>query len=175
MSGPTVGLSDGRLTDGQTVAKRAARSSRSSRSGRPSRKSFADGNLGGSKEGMSQTCSAVSPRALIFSRVGSALGARPETFYGLSGFGDLVATCHGAWSRNREFGQRIGEGRSAAELIAHRKTVVEGYRTTESFHGLCVERKIDAPILREMHAILFEGKAPALALHTLMLRGLKRE
>jgi glycerol-3-phosphate dehydrogenase (NAD(P)+) len=108
-------------------------------------------------------------------RVGSALGARPETFYGLSGFGDLVATCHGAWSRNREFGQRIGEGRSAAELIAHRKTVVEGYRTTESFHGLCVERKIDAPILREMHAILFEGKAPALALHTLMLRGLKRE
>ena len=88
-------------------------------------------------------------------RVGSALGARPETFYGLSGFGDLVATCHGAWSRNREFGQRIGEGRSAAELIAHRKTVVEGYRTTESFHGLCVERKIDAPILREMHAILF--------------------
>lgn len=108
-------------------------------------------------------------------RVGSALGARPETFYGLSGFGDLVATCHGAWSRNREFGQRIGEGRSAAELIADRKTVVEGYRTTESFHGLCVERKIDAPILREMHAILFEGKAPALALHTLMLRGLKRE
>ena len=108
-------------------------------------------------------------------RVGAALGARPETFYGLSGFGDLVATCHGAWSRNREFGQRIGEGRSAAELIAHRKTVVEGYRTTESFHGLCVERKIDAPILREMHAILFEGKAPALALHTLMLRGLKRE
>lgn len=108
-------------------------------------------------------------------RVGAALGARPETFYGLSGFGDLVATCHGAWSRNREFGQRIGEGRSAAELIAHRKTVVEGYRTTESFHGLCVERKIDAPILREMHAIMFEGKAPALALHTLMLRGLKRE
>ena len=108
-------------------------------------------------------------------RVGAALGARPETFYGLSGFGDLVATCHGAWSRNREFGQRIGEGRSAAELIAHRKTVVEGYRTTESFHGLCAERKIDAPILREMHAILFEGKAPALALHTLMLRGLKRE
>ena len=106
---------------------------------------------------------------------GMVLGARAETFYGLSGFGDLVATCHGEWSRNREFGQRIGEGRSAAELIAHRKTVVEGYRTTESFHGLCLARKIDAPILREMHAILFEGKAPALALSTLMTRGLKRE
>ena len=108
-------------------------------------------------------------------RVGVSLGARAETFYGLSGFGDLVATCHGEWSRNREFGQRIGEGRSAAELVAHRKTVVEGYRTTESFHGLCVERKIEAPILRETHAILFEGKAPALALSALMARGLKRE
>jgi glycerol-3-phosphate dehydrogenase (NAD(P)+) len=108
-------------------------------------------------------------------RVGVSLGARAETFYGLSGFGDLVATCHGEWSRNREFGQRIGEGRSAADLIAHRKTVVEGYRTTESFHGLCTERKIEAPILREMHAILFVGKAPALALSALMARGLKRE
>ena len=108
-------------------------------------------------------------------RVGTALGARPETFYGLSGFGDLVATCHGGWSRNRQFGQQLGEGRTAAELIAHRKTVVEGYLTTESFHGLCVERKIDAPILREMHAILFEGKSPDVALNALMTRGLKRE
>lgn len=108
-------------------------------------------------------------------RVGAALGAKPETFYGLSGFGDLVATCHGAWSRNRQFGFQIGEGRAVAELMAHRKTVVEGYKTTQSFHGLCVEKQLDAPILREMHAILFEGKAPAKALHALMTRGLKRE
>jgi glycerol-3-phosphate dehydrogenase (NAD(P)+) len=108
-------------------------------------------------------------------RVGVALGARAETFYGLSGFGDLVATCHGAWSRNRQFGYQIGEGRTVAELMAHRKTVVEGYKTTESFHGLCLERKIDAPILREMHAILYEGKAPASAIKALMTRGLKRE
>lgn len=108
-------------------------------------------------------------------RVGAALGARPETFYGLSGFGDLIATCHGTWSRNRQFGFQIGEGRAVAELMAHRKTVVEGYKTTESFHGLCVEKKIEAPILREMHAILFEGKVPASAIKALMTRGLKRE
>jgi glycerol-3-phosphate dehydrogenase (NAD(P)+) len=108
-------------------------------------------------------------------RVGVALGARPETFYGLSGFGDLVATCHGAWSRNRDFGFQIGEGRAVAELMAHRKTVVEGYKTTESFHGLCIEKQLDAPILREMHAILFEGKVPASAIKALMTRGLKRE
>lgn len=122
------------------------------------------------------TKAALLTRALAeMVRVGGSLGARPETFYGLSGFGDLVATCHGAWSRNREFGQQIGEGRSAAELIAHRKTVVEGYKTTESFAGLCTEKAIDAPILREVHAILFEGKQPAAALAALMNRGLKRE
>ena len=108
-------------------------------------------------------------------RVGVALGARTETFYGLSGFGDLVATCYGDWSRNREFGQQLGEGLCAAELIAHRKTVVEGYKTAESFAGLCKAKNIDAPILREVRAILFEGKQPAAALSALMTRGLKRE
>jgi len=108
-------------------------------------------------------------------RVGSALGARPETFYGLSGFGDLVATCRGGWSRNREFGQRIGEGARVADLLLHRKTVVEGYQTTESFAGLCAGQGIDAPILREIHAILFQGRRPAEALAALMARGLKQE
>lgn len=108
-------------------------------------------------------------------RVGTALGARAETFYGLSGFGDLVATCHGEWSRNREFGQRIGEGAVAADLIAQRKTVVEGYKTTQAFASLCADRGIEAPILGEMQAILFEGKAPAAALAALMTRGLKSE
>jgi glycerol-3-phosphate dehydrogenase (NAD(P)+) len=108
-------------------------------------------------------------------RVGAALGAQPETFYGLGGFGDLVATCYGGWSRNREFGQRIGEGVPVADLLAGRRTVVEGHRTADSFAGLCAERGIDAPILREVRAILFEGKRPDAALAALMTRGLKRE
>ena len=108
-------------------------------------------------------------------RVGVALGAKSETFYGLSGFGDLVATCHGGWSRNRDFGQHIGAGSSVAQLLAHRKTVVEGYATTESFAGLCEQKKIDAPILNEMHAILFKERKPIDALSVLMLRGLKGE
>jgi len=108
-------------------------------------------------------------------RVGLALGARAETFYGLSGFGDLVATCHGGWSRNREFGQRVGEGRSVTELLAGRKTVVEGYKTTDSFAELCAVRGIDAPILRETRAMLFEGKPASQALSSLMSRELKQE
>lgn len=122
------------------------------------------------------TKAALLTRALAeMVRVGTALGARPETFYGLSGFGDLVATCHGSWSRNREFGQRLGEGATAEELVAHRRTVVEGYKTAQSFHGLCVERRIDAPILAEVYGILFGGRKPAQALSALMTRGLKRE
>lgn len=108
-------------------------------------------------------------------RVGTALGARAETFYGLSGFGDLVATCHGGWSRNREFGEQIGGGRSVAEALTGRKSVVEGYKTTRAFWELCSEKNIDAPILQETHAILFSGKAPAAALSSLMMRGLKCE
>ena len=108
-------------------------------------------------------------------RVGTGLGAKPDTFYGLSGFGDLVATCYGNWSRNREFGQRIGEGKTVAELIAHRKTVVEGYKTTEAFTSLCRARGLDAPIMREIQAILAEGKRPAAALRDLMTRELKNE
>lgn len=108
-------------------------------------------------------------------RVGVALGARPDTFYGLSGFGDLVATSHGTWSRNREFGEHIGAGRSVTDLLAGRKTVVEGHRSTEALHGLCQERGITAPILAEVYAILYQGKKPADALHALMTRELKRE
>jgi len=122
------------------------------------------------------TKAALLTRALAeMVRVGVALGARPETFYGLSGFGDLVATSYGGWSRNREFGQQIGEGREVADLVAHRRTVVEGYKTTEAFASLCIARKIEAPILREMYAILSEGKKPADALASLMARELKRE
>jgi glycerol-3-phosphate dehydrogenase (NAD(P)+) len=108
-------------------------------------------------------------------RVGVALGARPDTFYGLSGFGDLVATSHGTWSRNREFGEMIGAGKSVTELLAGRKTVVEGHRSTEALYGLCQERGITAPILAEVYAILYQGKKPADALHALMTRELKRE
>jgi glycerol-3-phosphate dehydrogenase (NAD(P)+) len=108
-------------------------------------------------------------------RVGAALGARRETFYGLSGIGDLVATCNGAWSRNREFGHAIGGGRPISDLLSGRRTVVEGYETTRSLAGLCSEKGIDAPILAETNAILFAGRRPADAITALMTRELKRE
>lgn len=108
-------------------------------------------------------------------RVGQALGAKPETFYGLSGFGDLVATCHGDWSRNRTFGETIAKGRTAAEIIAQQKTAVEGYRTAKAFHQECESQSIEAPILEQVYRICYESKPPLQALGDLMSRDLKKE
>ncbi|TVR47647.1 MAG: NAD(P)-dependent glycerol-3-phosphate dehydrogenase [Puniceicoccaceae bacterium] len=108
-------------------------------------------------------------------RLGEALGASPDTFHGLSGVGDLVATCYGDWSRNHGFGQRIGAGEPVKNLIEGRKTVVEGYRTTLAFHRLCRQRDLAAPVLEQVHAILYEDRSPREALAELMNRRLREE
>ncbi|MDQ8186568.1 NAD(P)H-dependent glycerol-3-phosphate dehydrogenase [Pelagicoccus sp. SDUM812002] len=108
-------------------------------------------------------------------RVGQALGANLETFYGLSGFGDLVATCHGEWSRNRTFGEMIARGRTAADIIAQQRTAVEGYRTAKAFHNECQSKGIEAPILEQVYKICYESKPPLQALSDLMSRDLKKE
>ncbi len=108
-------------------------------------------------------------------RLGSALGGRTESFYGLSGFGDLVATSTGDWSRNRTFGIDIGKGAAVDRLLRDRRTVVEGYKATDTFHRICLEKGIDTPILAETHGILHGGKPPAAALTNLMTRDLRAE
>ena len=107
--------------------------------------------------------------------MGKAYGAKPETFYGLSGFGDLIATCHGEWSRNRTFGETIAKGGSASEIIARQKTAVEGYRTAKAFHLQSKSRGLEAPILEQVYRILYDDKSPKAALGDLMSRDLKRE
>ena len=109
-------------------------------------------------------------------KIGKLLGGEVETFYGLSGFGDLVATCFGAWSRNRTFGQKIAEGMSPEAIIKSQKTVVEGYGSVENFHHLLKKHSgLKAPILEELYAILFEGKDAKEARQALMMRDLKAE
>lgn len=107
-------------------------------------------------------------------RLGRACGGRAETFYGLSGFGDLFLTCNGRESRNRTFGEAIARGRTPEEMLADGRTV-EGYHTTRIFRALCREREIDAPILAEIHAVLFEGKPVRDAMDALMRRDQKVE
>jgi len=108
-------------------------------------------------------------------RLGTALGGQRETFFGLSGLGDLILTCHGPWSRNRTFGQKITEGESIASLIEEKNMTVEGYRTAACLRQLCREKGLEAPILEEVHAVLYEKKTPREAIQSLMSRELKAE
>jgi glycerol-3-phosphate dehydrogenase (NAD(P)+) len=87
-------------------------------------------------------------------RFGLALGARPETLTGLSGLGDLVLTCSSTSSRNYSLGLGIGEGRSATELLADRKTIAEGAFTAPVLARLAHEKGIDMPIVSAVDALI---------------------
>ena len=108
-------------------------------------------------------------------RLGIRLGARPATFAGLTGIGDLVLTCTGALSRNRAVGLEIGRGRTLGEVLASRETVAEGVITTESAMGLAAREGVDMPIVTAVHRILFERQPARWALVELMTRGLRSE
>lgn len=108
-------------------------------------------------------------------RLGVKLGGQKETYSGLSGFGDLVATCSGKWSRNRTFGQRIGEGETPTVIVESQKSVVEGYPATKCLQQICAEKKVDAPILGTIYAILYSDLDPLAAMRQLMTRDLKAE
>lgn len=106
-------------------------------------------------------------------KLGTALGGRAETFYGLSGFGDLITTCTGPVSRNRGFGVELSRGKTSAELLTGRRSVVEGYWATERFHKLCADKGLEAPILSQLYRVLYENKPAKQAIAELMLRDLK--
>lgn len=109
-------------------------------------------------------------------RFGVSLGGKAETFYGLSGFGDLVATSTGEWSRNRSFGEAVvASGEPIEKLLLHRKTVVEGYGTTGGFHRLLKNDVAKAPILEQVYKILYEGVEARQALGALLARAPKPE
>ncbi len=107
--------------------------------------------------------------------LGVALGGESETFFGLGGFGDLVGTCMGEWSRNRTFGLALSKGGTPDEIIAKQKTVVEGYSATVCFYEKCKLLNLEMPILFEVHKILYHQKDPMRALYDLMERDLKAE
>ena len=108
-------------------------------------------------------------------RLGAALGANPATFAGLAGVGDLVLTCTGALSRNRAVGVEIGRGRTLEEILAGRDTVAEGVLNTESAHALAARARVEMPIVRAVHRILFDGAAARDGIGELMARELRPE
>lgn len=108
-------------------------------------------------------------------RMGSMLGAHPDTFSGLTGMGDLIVTCTSAHSRNRYVGHQIGNGRKLDEIIDSMNMVAEGIKTTKSVHDWAVKNRVDMPITSAVYRVLFENQDPKDALNTLMTRDPKEE
>lgn len=108
-------------------------------------------------------------------RLGVAMGARTQTFAGLSGLGDLVVTCTSMHSRNRRAGIAIGQGATREEVVANTGMVVEGIRTTQAAYQLARNYDVEMPITEQINKILYEGKSPREAVTDLMLRGKTHE
>jgi glycerol-3-phosphate dehydrogenase (NAD(P)+) len=108
-------------------------------------------------------------------RLGVAMGAEQGTFFGLSGMGDLFLTCSGALSRNREVGQKLGEGMPLEKIREGMKMVAEGVYTTESAHLLGKRHRVSTPIIRETYRVLFEDKPPRQAMLDLLKLARGRE
>jgi len=109
------------------------------------------------------------------SRLGARMGADTKTFMGLSGLGDLVLTCTGDLSRNRQVGKRLAQGQKLMDILGEMKMVAEGVKTTQAVHMLSKKLKVELPITEQVHAVLYEDKDPAQAVRDLMMRELKDE
>ena len=104
------------------------------------------------------------------SRFAAALGAQPDTLAGLAGLGDLVLTCTGALSRNRQVGIELGRGRALNEILAGLRMVAEGVGTTSALLALAGEAKVELPVTEQVAAILHAGKSPRDAIRDIMER-----
>ncbi len=103
-------------------------------------------------------------------RLGVRMGGRRETFQGLSGIGDLMVTCFSRHSRNRQVGERVGRGENIDAITASMRMVAEGVPTTRSAFACAREYGLETPVIDQVHAVLYEGRAPAEALRGLFLR-----
>ena len=108
-------------------------------------------------------------------RLGTAMGGKVETFYGLSGMGDLIVTCASMHSRNRRAGILLGKGYTMDEAMAEVKMVVEGVYSAKAAMGLAKKYDAQLPIIEQVNAILFEDKPAKDAVGDLMLRDKKVE
>lgn len=108
-------------------------------------------------------------------RLGVAMGCRRETFYGLTGIGDLIVTCASMHSRNRRAGILIGKGATMEEAMSEVKMVVEGVYSAKAAVGLAKKYGVQMPIIEQVNEVLFHGKAVRDGMRDLMLRDKKIE
>ncbi len=122
------------------------------------------------------TKAALMTRGLVeMIRLGTALGAKATTFFGLSGVGDLVATCASRHSRNWTVGYRLAQGETLEDILRSMPMIAEGVPTTEAAVGIAHDRGIEMPIAEEVYHVLFDGKPPQDGVRDLMTRAVKGE
>ncbi len=122
------------------------------------------------------TKAALITRGIVeIARLGVAMGAKEETFHGLSGIGDLIVTCTSMHSRNRRAGILIGQGKSLDEAQNEVKMVVEGVKTCRAAYELSQKVGVEMPIVEQTYRVLFEGVSPVEASRVLMGREKKHE
>lgn len=120
--------------------------------------------------------SALLTRGLAeITRLGVAMGGKKETFYGLTGLGDLATTCFSPNSRNRTVGEALGRGQSIKSVLGGMHMVAEGVVTAKAVYSLSRKRKIPMPIVEQVYKIVFEGKNPRKAMADLMGRQVRSE
>ena len=122
------------------------------------------------------TKAALLTRGIVeMARLGEALGAQRETFFGLSGIGDLITSCISPHGRNRAVGSRIGRGERLSDIVESMHQVAEGVRTARAVHSIAASKNIEMPICEEVYRVLYEDKEASRALKDLMTRQLKEE
>jgi glycerol-3-phosphate dehydrogenase (NAD(P)+) len=122
------------------------------------------------------TIAAIITRGLAeITRLAVKKGANPLTMSGLSGMGDLVLTCMGGLSRNRQVGQKLGQGMKIKDIIKDMRQVAEGVKTTKSVYDLANKEEIEMPIAEHVYGMLYEDRPARDAVAALMGRSLKKE
>jgi glycerol-3-phosphate dehydrogenase (NAD(P)+) len=133
------------------------------------------GIIDGAKFGDNTKAAIMTRGVAEISRLGIAMGAKPSTFSGLSGMGDLIVTCMSRHSRNRFVGEKIGEGKKLKDILSGMSAVAEGVETSRSASQLARKYDIETPITSEVYKMLFEGKDPVKSTNDLMTRDMKDE
>ncbi len=135
----------------------------------------AAGILDGLQAGNNAKSALLSRGLAEITRFGVALGASRETFFGITGVGDLATTCFSPTGRNRSAGELLGKGMKLDDVLAKVPGVVEGVPTTRSVMQIAADKRIDMPITAAVHAVLFEGLDPIDGISQLMTRAPKAE
>lgn len=122
------------------------------------------------------TRSAVITRGLAeMTRLGVAMGGRPETFAGLAGMGDMLATCTSSLSRNHHVGEQLGKGRKLNDIIAEMNMVAEGVKSSKAVMEIAEELDVDMPIAREVYKVCHEGSTARRAFRGLLRQEIRSE